>query len=89
MRIDINHHAQGLLEFLGQDDENEVEEYFDENEINIANGLMVVRYLVDNGWAKDLSTMGGPDCMLTGIGLALAQKSLAELRSPARRLGTL
>ncbi|SDG69745.1 hypothetical protein SAMN05216553_110296 [Lentzea fradiae] len=89
MRIDIEYHARGLLEHLGQSDENEVADYLEQNEIDTANGLLVVEYLVEAGLAEDCSTFGGPDCRLTGSGLARAQQLLAERKSPARRLGTL
>ncbi|MGM1062163.1 hypothetical protein [Saccharothrix sp. Mg75] len=89
MRIDIEHHARGLLEHLGQSGENEVADYLRENEIDIQNGHLVVEYLVGTGLARDCSTFGGPDCRLTGSGLAKAQQLIAERNSPVRRLGTL
>ncbi|WP_158854728.1 hypothetical protein [Saccharothrix deserti] len=89
MRIDIEQHARGLLEHLGQSEQNEVAAYLEQSGIDIQNSHLIVDYLVDAGWAKDCSTFGEPDCLLTGTGLAKAQRLLAERNSPAHRLGTL
>ncbi|KOV83106.1 hypothetical protein [Nocardia sp. NRRL S-836] len=88
MRINIEHHAEGLLLYLGQSAENEAAGYFEQHEIDKANGHLVVDFIVDRGLASDRSTFGGADCTLTGRGVVMAQQLLAERNSPARRLGT-
>lgn len=89
MRINIEEHAQGFLEHLGESDDADVSTYLAAHQIDIQAGSMLVDYLVDRGWAKDHSTFGEVDCALTGSGLAVAQRLRTERRSPAHRLSNL
>ncbi|GAA2679822.1 MULTISPECIES: hypothetical protein [Actinosynnema] len=86
--INIEKHAQGLLERLGQGDAS-VADYLEQNRIDIENGNLIVEYLVVQGLANDYSTSEGADCRLTGPGMVEAQRLIAQRNSPARRIGAL
>ncbi|WP_370942387.1 hypothetical protein AB5J62_25110 [Amycolatopsis sp. cg5] len=93
MTANIEEHASGLLEWLyavstgAEPESSDISPYLTEHGLELAFGFQLVPYLAQRGLAKDVSTLGGADAMITPDGIAAVQKlqtARADPREPSR-----